>query len=81
MFLLAVYSSGLAVPFLAAGLSVERFFEHFRRIRPHFRRIELASGLLLVAIGVLVTTDQLTRLNGYFSFLNDVVAAAEQALL
>ena len=43
--------------------------------------LELAAGLLLVAIGVLVTTDQLTRLNGYFSFLNEVVAAAEQALL
>lgn len=81
MLLLAVYSSGLAVPFLAAGLSVERFFEQFQRIRPHFRRLELAAGLLLVAIGVLVTTDQLTRLNGYFSFLNEVVAAAEQALL
>lgn len=81
MFLLAVYSSGLAVPFLAAGWSVERFFEQFRRIRPHFRRIELAAGLLLVTIGVLVTTDQLVRLNGYFSFLNDVVARAEDVLL
>jgi len=81
MFLLAVYSGGLAVPFMLAGLSVERFFEHFQRIRPYFRRIELASGLLLVTIGVLVTTDQLTRLNGYFYFLNDIVAAAEQALL
>jgi cytochrome c-type biogenesis protein len=81
MFLLAVYSSGLAVPFLAAGFSVERFFEQFRRIRPQFRRIELASGLLLIAIGVLVTTDRLTVLNGYFAFLNDWLVAAEQALL
>jgi cytochrome c-type biogenesis protein len=79
--LLAVYSAGLALPFLAAGFSVERFFEHFRRIRPHFRRIEIASGWLLIALGVLVSTDQLARLNGYFLFLNDVVAAAEQALL
>jgi len=81
VWLLAVYSAGLAVPFLAAGWSVERFFEHFRRIRPHFRRIEVASGLLLVAIGALVATDQLARLNGYFLFLERVVHAAEQVLL
>ncbi len=79
--LLAVYSAGLAVPFLAAGWSVERFLEHFRRIKPYFRRIEMASGLLLVVIGVLVTTDQLARLNGYFLFLDRVVHAAEQVLL
>jgi cytochrome c-type biogenesis protein len=79
--LLGVYSAGLAVPFLVAGWSVERFLEQFRRIRPHFRRIEIASGLLLVAIGLLVTTDQLARLNGYFLFLERVVYAVEQALL
>jgi cytochrome c-type biogenesis protein len=79
--LLSVYSAGLAVPFLLAGLSVERFFEHFHRIRPYFRRLEIASGWLLVALGVLVLTDQLSRLNGYFLFLNDVVSAAENALL
>jgi cytochrome c-type biogenesis protein len=79
--LLTVYSGGLAVPFLAAGWSVERFLEHFRRIRPHLRRIEVAAGLLLVAIGLLVTTDQLARLNGYFLFLDRVVHAAEQLLL
>jgi cytochrome c-type biogenesis protein len=81
MFLLAVYSSGLALPFLAAGFSVERFLEQFGRIRPQLRRIELASGLLLVAIGVLVTTDRLILLNGYFAFLNEWLFAAEQALL
>jgi cytochrome c-type biogenesis protein len=79
--LLGVYSAGLAVPFLLAGWSVERFLEQFRRIRPHFRRIEVASGLLLVAIGLLVATDQLARLNGYFAFLEEVVYAVEQALL
>jgi cytochrome c-type biogenesis protein len=79
--LLSVYSAGLAVPFLAAGWSVERFFEHFQRFKGQFRRVELVSGLLLVVLGVLVSTDQLTRLNGYFSFLNRVVSAAEQVLL
>jgi hypothetical protein len=41
----------------------------------------VASGLLLVAIGLLVATDQLARLNGYFAFLEEVVYAVEQALL
>jgi cytochrome c-type biogenesis protein len=79
--LLAVYSAGLGVPFLATGWSLDYFFRMFRRVKPHFRALEVASGTLLVVIGVLVATDQLTRLNSYFVFLNRVVATLEKALL
>lgn len=81
IWLLSVYSAGLAVPFLLAGWSLERFLQAFQRVRRHFRRIELASGALLVAVGVLVLTDQLTRLNAYFAFLNRFVVALEETLL
>jgi hypothetical protein len=45
------------------------------------RRIEQVSGALLVALGVLVATNRLTALNGYFAFLNQVVERAEGWLL
>lgn len=79
--LLAVYSAGLAVPFLVTGWSLDRFFRMFSRVKPHFRALEVFSGVLLVSIGLLVATDQLTRLNSYFVFLNRVVATLEKALL
>jgi cytochrome c-type biogenesis protein len=81
MLLLAVYSAGLGLPFLLAGWSIEFFFTAFQRMRQHFRRVEIVSGALLVAVGVLVATNRLAVLNDYFLFLSDVVEKAEQALL
>ena len=79
--LLAVYSAGLAVPFLLTGWSLEYFFRVFHRIKHHFRKLELVSGTLLITIGVLIVTDQFTRLNNYFVFLNQWVSKLEQILL
>ncbi len=79
--LLMIYSAGLAVPFLLAGWSIEYFFEAFQRIKRHFRKLEIVSGLVLVGVGCLLVTDQLTRLNSRFSFMNEWISAAEKALL
>lgn len=81
MGLLAVYSAGLAVPFLLAGWSIEFFFRAFGRLKHHFRLIELASGVLLMAVGLLVFTDKLSSLNSYFAFINRFLYAAESSLL
>jgi len=81
MLLLAVYSLGLALPFFLAGWSVELLLASAKRLKRHFRRIEIVSGTLLIALGVLVATNRLTALNSYFFFLNDVVEAAERWLL
>jgi cytochrome c-type biogenesis protein len=78
--LLTIYSAGLAVPFLIAGWSIEHFFQAFSRIRRHFRKLEIASGLMLVGVGFLLATDQLSTLNSRFRFLTDVLGAAERAL-
>jgi len=78
--LLLVYSAGLAIPFLAAGWSIEYFFRAFERIKRHFRKLEMASGLLLVAVGLLLVTGQLSRLNSQFTFLTRFVTAAERAI-
>jgi cytochrome c-type biogenesis protein len=58
--LLAAYSMGLAVPFFATALAVNRFFAVFARIRHHYHKVELASGALLIVIGVLIFTNQFT---------------------
>jgi cytochrome c-type biogenesis protein len=58
--LLLAYSLGLGVPFFATALAINRFFAAFARIRRYYHAIELASGALLVVIGVLIFTDRFT---------------------
>lgn len=58
--LLAVYSLGLAIPFLATALAMNSFFTAFAKIRRYYHAIELTSGALLVAIGVLIFTNRFT---------------------
>jgi len=70
MLLLAVYSLGLGLPFLATSLGVGAFLKFSARFRRYLRAVEVASGLLLVAIGVLLFTDRLTLLARYLSFFN-----------
>jgi cytochrome c-type biogenesis protein len=58
--LLAIYSAGLGLPFLATALAMNQFFAAFARIRRYYHAIEIVSGVLLVAIGVLIFTDRFT---------------------
>lgn len=68
--LLAIYSMGLAVPFLLTALGVERFLKFYSRFRAHMHAIEVASGVLLVALGVLLVIGRFTIISNYLSFLN-----------
>jgi cytochrome c-type biogenesis protein len=68
--LLAVYSMGLAVPFLLTALGVERFLKFYSRFRAHMHAIEVASGVLLVALGILLVLGRFTIISNYLSFLN-----------
>lgn len=78
--LLGVYALGLAVPFAAAAWSLDWYFATFAHVKRRFRAIELASGALLVGLGVLVMTNQLTMLNAHFAFLNGCVEWLEGLL-
>jgi len=60
--LLAVYSAGLAVPFLLTAVAVDRFLVLFRRVRPYLPVLQRASGLLLVLLGILLVTGTFTAL-------------------
>jgi cytochrome c-type biogenesis protein len=60
--LLLLYALGLGVPFLLAGLAVDRSLSVMRNLRPHMLAIERVSGVLVIAMGVLLFTEQLTRI-------------------
>jgi len=68
--LLAVYSLGLAVPFLLTSLGVDRFLAFYGRFRRHLHAVEVFSGVLLIAIGGLIFFNKMTWLSGHLSFLN-----------
>jgi cytochrome c-type biogenesis protein len=70
IFLLAIYSLGLAVPFLLTSLGIGRFLKFYSRFRSHMHALEVASGALLIALGVLLVFGRFTLLASYFSFLN-----------
>jgi cytochrome c-type biogenesis protein len=61
--LLAFYSAGLGVPFVLSALAFSRVTGFFRFFRDHYAAITLVSGVILMAMGVLLFTDELTRLN------------------
>ncbi len=60
IFLLTVYSAGLGLPFLLAALGVERFLSVSAVLKKHFRAVEITSGVLLIGVGVLILTDEMT---------------------
>ena len=70
MFLLVVYSAGLGIPFLLTSLGVSRFLKFYTRFRAHLHAVEVVSGVLLIAIGLLIATSRLAMLSGYLTFLN-----------
>jgi len=70
IFLLAIYSAGLAVPFLLTSLGIGRFLNFYNRFKFHMHALEVASGGLLVALGVLLVLGRLTLISGWLSFLN-----------
>ncbi len=72
MWLSSGYALGLGIPFLAIGLGMERATGFVRRFRRHLRKVQIASGILLIVIGIMLLTNQLTLIaiwaqrNGFF---------------
>lgn len=67
--LLAVYSLGLGMPFLATSLALSRASRLLKKINRYYRVIEVTSGLFLIGIGLLLFTNTLQRLSGFFSWV------------
>ncbi len=60
MLMLAVYSAGLAVPFLIVALLVDRMGAAFRRLTRLSRYISIAAGVVLILFGALLVADRLS---------------------
>ena len=72
MWLSSGYSLGLGIPFLAMALGLERATGWIKRLGPYRRAIQIASGIFIIAIGVLLFTNSMTLIaiwafkNGYY---------------
>lgn len=68
--LLVSYSLGLGVPFLLAGLGLLKFFG---RLKPYLKPVNIASGVLLAAFGLVMVTGHLDLISAWISrFFIDV---------
>lgn len=80
--LLAAYSAGLAIPFLASSLLIDRFLVFFDRFKRFFPVVTKVSGLILILVGLLLLTDYFTLLSQLaFSFTPDWLFSIERSLL
>lgn len=63
--LLGMYAAGLAFPFFLSAVAVNSFFRFSRVVRRYLQAVHVASGILLVIVGILLITDYMTLLNAY----------------
>jgi cytochrome c-type biogenesis protein len=80
VFLLAVYSAGLAIPFLLTALGISQFMTFYKSFRKYLHAVEMFSGALLLFVGGLIFFDNLKWLTGKLTFLQSTVLWLEHAL-
>src|SRR4029077_9888316 len=68
VFLLAVYSAGLAIPFLLTALGISQFMTFYKSFRKYLHAVEVFSGVLLLFVGGLIFFDNLEMLTGQTPF-------------
>jgi cytochrome c-type biogenesis protein len=68
--LLAVYSAGLAIPFLLTAVLISKFMAFYKNFRKYLHAVEVFSGALLLFVGGLVFVNKLTWLSSKLTFLN-----------
>jgi cytochrome c-type biogenesis protein len=72
MWLSSGYSLGLGIPFLVLALGLERASGWLKRMRPYQKYFKIASGVFIIAIGILLLTNTMSLIaiwafkNGYF---------------
>jgi cytochrome c-type biogenesis protein len=67
MVLLSAYSLGLGIPFLLAGISVDRFFHISSHFKKQFKVIEIVSGVFMIVVGIMIFFNWFTVLSGTLS--------------
>lgn len=64
--LLIAYAAGLGVPFLLTAFALGSATKFLKQLSPHLRKVEIASGVLLLLMGLLLLTDNFQKLNAVF---------------
>ena len=64
--LLLAYAAGLGVPFILVAFGLGSATQWLKKLSPHLRKVEIASGVLLLAMGFLFVTDKFQLLNAFF---------------
>ncbi len=62
LWLLTIYSAGLGIPFLVSGLLFHQFLSFFKHFRKHIRLTEIVTGVMLIAVGLLLLSGKLAWL-------------------
>ncbi len=65
--LLLFYSLGMGLPFLLLGLGVDQASRILKWLKPHLGKIEVATGVVMILVGVMIYFNWLVYLNRYFS--------------
>ncbi len=60
--LLVFYSLGLGIPFILSAVAISAFLSSFSKLKKHFKAIKIASGVILIIMGVLLLMDKMTIL-------------------
>lgn len=68
--LLCAYSLGMAVPFLLSALAVDGLSKQSAMISKAMPAISVFSGIIIIAMGILIFFNKVSMLSGYFSFIN-----------
>lgn len=63
--LLSVYSLGLGLPFLISGLLFHQFLVAFNRFRKYIRLVEIGTGVMLMAVGIMLMFNLMGHLTMY----------------
>ncbi|MBI4787859.1 MAG: cytochrome c biogenesis protein CcdA [Chloroflexi bacterium] len=64
--LLLAYSAGLGIPFVLVAFGLGSATKFLKRFSPHLRKVEIASGVLLLIMGLLLVSDKFQLLNSVF---------------
>ncbi|MDX8383345.1 MAG: cytochrome c biogenesis protein CcdA, partial [Ghiorsea sp.] len=81
MMLLVMYSVGLGIPFLLAAYATNAFLNWSQRFKKHLHAVEVLSGSLLIAVGVMIFLGSFSEVSGvlleYLPWLADIEALAD----
>ncbi|OVE78151.1 cytochrome C biogenesis protein [bacterium F11] len=60
--LLGMYSIGFGVPFFLSAIALNKFLTTYRRVSRHIPKFVIASGIILIIVGILIMTNNLSFL-------------------